>query len=324
VTVTTNARGAVRRLGRLITWPWRRAVRVVDRWRHSVYGFRRPAWWPEHLSAAWGPDHPHDNRSVVIFVGADRFEFLPAVSDGYRGHAYHGTLRPSASDIAACLARSHLPADAARVLAVISTFEGGFDAIQTYDRGKFAWGFIQFTATGGLPRLLHNLKASVPDVFAEYFGAAGIDVDSGQIVIRVKGRTLRGRHAHNRLHDDPTLWRRFLVASRVDPVQDAQVRTAYENYYARPLEQLVTVGGRRVPLGGLFASNEHARAVVCDRAVNRGAGYALRLFRQAVIRAAAKGAGDTPAILAEVRALEKRDQWRLEALVREIPEPPRS
>jgi hypothetical protein len=207
---------------------------------------------------------------------------------------------------------------------VISSFEGGFDAIQTWDRGKFAWGFIQFTATGGLPRLLHNLKASAPAVFAEYFGAGGIDVDSGQMVIRVKGRTLRGRRAHNRLHDDPSLWRRFLVASRLEPVQDTQVRTAYENYYARPLEQLVAVGGRRVPLGELFASNEHARAVLCDRAVNRGAGYALRLFRQAAARAGATGGGDTPAILAEVRTLEKRDGWRLEALSREIPEPPPS
>lgn len=311
-----------RTFGRLITWPWRRARREVDRWRQQIYGLREPRWWPERLSGWLGPRHPHDNRSVVIFVGADRFEFLPATSDGYRGHTYQGTLQPSAGDIEACLARQGLPTGVARALAVVSSLEGGFDAIQTWDRGKFAWGFIQFTATGGLPRLLLNVKAHAPAAFDECFGTAGVDVEEGQLVIRANGRTLRGWRAHNRLHDDPSFWRHFLVASRLTAVQDMQVRTAYENYYARALEQSVLLGSRRVALADIFAANEYGRTIVFDRAVNRGTGHALKLFRRAVRQSGATDVDDAPAILACVRALQPRDRWRLDAIGREIPGAP--
>jgi hypothetical protein len=306
---------------RLATWPWRRAVREVRRWQQGIYGPPEPSWWPERWKGWLGPSHPHDNRAVAIFVGSERFEFLPAESDGYRGHTYQGTLRPGAADIERSLVRLNRPAEAARTLAVISSFEGGFDAIQTWDRGKFAWGFVQFTATGGLPRLLHNLKARAPAVFDECFTAGGIDVVSGRIVIRANGRTLEGRRAHNRLHDDPTLWRWFLLASRRTPVQDAQVSTAHDTYYAQPLMLRVTLGGQSVSLGELFADSEFGRAVVCDRAVQRGVGHTLRLFRRAVRQSGARSMEDRPSILDCVRALEVRDRWRLDELAREIPPP---
>jgi hypothetical protein len=315
----TSTDDPLSRLSRLVTWPWRRAVLEVNRRGHRVYGWGQPHWWPERLGGWPGPRHPHDNRSVVIFAGTDRFEFLPAVSDGYRGHAHHGTLRPDVTDVEACLVRLNLPTGAARALAVISSFEGGFDAIQTWDRGKFAWGFIQFTATGGLPRLLHNLKMNAPAVFDECFVSGGIDVDPGGITIRVNGRTLRGRRAHNRLHDDPSLWRMFLLASRLGPVQDMQVRTAYDTYYAHPLEQVVALRDGRLTLGALFAENEYGRAIVCDRAVNRGVRYALEILRTAARQSDARGVRDAPAVLARVRALERRDGWRLDALAQAIP-----
>jgi hypothetical protein len=300
-------------------------MRAVTRWqRGQTYGARPPGWWPARWPWWLGPRGPHDGKSVVIFVGGRRCEFVPVNWWGYRGHVYHGTLRPDAADLADRLVRMNLGASAARTLAVISGFEGGFDTIQTYDRAKFGWGFIQFTTTGGLPRLLQNVRTALPAVFEECFAARGIAVEREQITIRANGRTLKGVAAHNRLHDDPSLWTCFLRASHLPEVQDVQVRTAYESYYAHILAQTVPLGTREVALGALFAGNEYGRAVACDRAVNRGVGHAIRAFRIAAKRSGARGVEDAPAILQCLRALEAGDGWRLDALEAEILGPGRT
>lgn len=306
----------VKAIARAVLFPWRRAASTLDRWkRGQIYGWRQPRWWPERFAAAWpGPRSPHDNKSVAVFAGARRYEFAPAALGRYRGHVYHGVLRPDAADVGARLARMQLPPDAARPLAIVSSFEGGFDAIQTYDRGKFSWGFIQFALTGGLPRLLDDLKRLAPAIFAEHFVAAGLDVGTGGIVVRRNGRTLTGRRAHDRLHDDPSCWLPFIHASRVSQVQDIQVANAYTYYYAHPLETLVTIGSTTITLGALFADSEHGRTAVCDRAVNRGVGHTTVLFRTAVARSRARHAGDAALVLDCVRVLEAADGARLDAI----------
>jgi hypothetical protein len=255
---------------------------------------------------------------VVIFVGPDRYEFVPAVLGRCTGHVYAGRLRPDAADVASRLARHALPHRAARTLAVVSAFEGGFDSIQTYDRGKFSWGFIQFTATGGLPRLLFEIKTLAPDLFRDYFDSAGVGIEGGSLTLRVDGRTLRGRRAHDRLHDDPSLWTPFLRASRDTLVQDIQVRTAYHAYYAQPLGITVGLPSGDITLGELFADDEYARAVVCDRAVNRGVGHTTLLFRQAARHVRARSQADAPPILARVRAMEAADAARLAGLEQKL------
>ncbi len=310
----------VKAIARTAISPWRRVISMQDRWtRGQIYGWRQPRWWPDRLAAAWpGPRSPHDDKSVVVFAGAQRYEFAPAALGRYRGHVHHGTLRPDAADVGARLARMQLPTGAARTLAIVSSFEGGFDAIQTYDRGKFSWGFIQFALTGGLPRLLDDLKRLAPEIFAEHFVAAGLDVGPGGIVVQRNGRTLTGRRAHDRLHDDPSCWLPFINASRVSQVQDIQVANAYAYYYAHPLKTTVTIGSDEVTLGALFADSEHGRTVVCDRAVNRGVGHTTVLFRTAVARSRARHAGDAALVLDCVRALEATDGVRLDAIASEL------
>lgn len=308
-------RSAVRLLARAANWPWSRARLTLGRWRRGhFYGIRQPRWWPAALGGWPGPRSPHENKRVVIFVGADRYEFAPAAWRGYSGHVYHGTHRPDAHDLERRLSRLNLPIGAARTLAVISGFEGGFDSIQTYDRGKFAWGFIQFTATGGLPRLLLVLKTIAADVFEEYFIAGGIDIEAGGITLRVNGRTVRRRRALDLLHDDPSFWTPFLRASRLSQVQDLQVKTAYDCYYASPLGIVVTLESGDISLGTLFADDEYARAVVCDRAVNLGVGHTTILFKQAARLTKARTIADAPAILECVRAMEAVDAERLNNL----------
>ena len=287
----------------------------LNRWRRrDIYGVARPPWWPPTRPWPLGPQGEHDGRRVTIAFLGERHEFEPASLGRFRGHVYRGRLRPDPALLAARLARLGLPTADARIFAVVSSLEGGFDTIQTYDRAKFSWGFIQYAATGGLPRLLHELKCRVPDCFGAHFGAVGIDVKEGEIAVSVNGRTLRGFAARNRLHDAPALWKAFLSASKDESVQDMQICVAHERYYRPMLEQRFSLGGRTYQLGDLFAGSELGRAVLFDRAVHRGPGYATLLIQRAARQCDNRAVADGGAILAAACALEPRYEYRWKTL----------
>jgi hypothetical protein len=302
-------------VGHALTFPWRYTRRQIARWqRGQIYGASQPAWWPARLVEWPGMRSPHAGKSVVIFEGGRRYEFAPAVWGPYRGHVYHGTFRPDAADIAGRLIRLGLPAAAAPILAIVSGFEGGYDSIQTFDRGKFSWGFIQFTANGGLPRLLNEIKRDVPEVFEQCFAVDGVDARDGALILRENGRDIRGRRVADRLHDEPRLWMAFVRASQREEVRDAQVRAAYDSYYAHPLTVTVVLGGHEVALGDLYAGDPFGRAFICDRAVNHGIGHLRLLLRKSIRYARATSVADAGAILAAARAFEAEDGDRIAAL----------
>jgi hypothetical protein len=298
---------------------WRTSVRSAARaarrrWRRrDMYGVARPPWWPPTRHWPFGPQGEHDGRRITIAFMGERHEFEPASLGRFRGHVYRGRLRPDAGALAARLARLGLPPADARIFAVVSSLEGGFDTIQTYDRAKFSWGFIQYAAIGGLPGLLHELKRTAPDRFQAHFGAAGLDIEEAGIAVRVNGHTRRGFAALNRLHDEPALWKAFLSASKDEVVQDMQVRIAHERYYRPMLERSVRVGRSAYRLGDLFAGSELGRAALFDRAVHRGHAYAASLMERAARQCGERAAADGAAILAAACALEDRyaHRWRV-------------
>jgi hypothetical protein len=243
-----------------------------------------------------------------------RFAFLPAAYGRYRGHVYRGEPAPDAADLVRRLERLDLPTAAARPLAAVSSFEGGFDSIQTCDHARFCWGFIQFAAFGGLPRLLHGIKTVEPALFERYFHAVGLDVDRGWIVIRRGGGTVRGTVAANLLHDEPRLWRAFLLAAQEPAVRDLQVKAAHDHYYAAILAQALALPFGTVVLGELFAGDEYGRAVLLDRAVQRGLGSTLGLLAAAARRAELRATDDPRRLLAAASALEPGNQGRWQGL----------
>jgi len=202
----------------------------------------------------------------------------------------------------------------AAILAAVSSFEGGYDASQTFDRGRFSWGFIQFTATGGLRRLLEAIRLQWPATFDTCFTQAGIDVRDGRLVIAWNGRTYTGRHAVDQLHDQPSLWMAFLRASQREDVRDAQVLAAYQAYYAHPLTLTVRLGAHEIALGDLYANDLVARGFICDRAVHRGVGHLRLLFNKAVRHARAASTADAEAILRSAWAFELADAARITRL----------
>jgi hypothetical protein len=253
---------------------------------------------------------------VVITVAGRHFEFEPASLGRYRGHLYRGELRPDAADLAERLRRLGLPVAAARALAVVSSLEGGFDTIQTYDRSRFSWGFIQFAAIGGLPRLLEDIRIAEPALFERYFVAAGLDVERGRIRARHRGAQARGTAAVNHLHDDPRLWRCFLLAAHEQPIRDCQVKAAHDHYYERILEQPVALPFGTVSLGELFATDECGRALLFDRAVQRGVASTVALVRKASRRVRPRSVGDAPRLLQAALALEPQRCARWETVRR--------
>ena len=298
-----------------LTFPWRYAWRALARWQRGAHeDVTHPAWWPSWLGERRGIASPHEGKSVVIFDSGQRFEFTPAAWGSYRGHVYHGINRPDAPDILRRLARLGLPTDSAAILAAVSSFEGGYDAIQTFDRGKFSWGFIQFAATGGLPRLLDAMKRQWPATFHTCFTRAGIDVRDGRLVIASNGRTYTGRHAADQLHDQPLLWMAFLRSSHREDVKDAQVMAAYQAYYAHPLTLTVRLGAHEIALGDLYANDLVARGFICDRAVHHGVGHLRLLFTKAVRHVRASSTADADAILRTAWTFELVDDARITRL----------
>jgi hypothetical protein len=218
------------------------------------------------------------------------------------------------ADLAQRLKRLDLPTTAARPLAAVSSFEGGFDSIQTCDHTRFCWGFIQFSVFGGLSRLLQDIKTVEPALFERYFRAAGVDVDRGWILTHGPGGILRGTAAANQLHDEPRLWRAFVLAAQEPAIRDRQVKAAHDHYYAGILERALVLPFGPVVLGELFAGDEYGRAALLDRAVQRGLGSTLALLADAARRADLRSTDPPRRLLEAASALEPNNRRRWQAL----------
>src|SRR5439155_23408365 len=78
-----------------------------------------------------------------------------------------------------------LSPDAIAALRFISRHEGGFDAINTWDRARFSWGFIQFAGGYGFPPALMHFKERSPELFQKLLADYGVDLvrdDAGKPV----------------------------------------------------------------------------------------------------------------------------------------------
>lgn len=300
---------------RLLARPVRRAFRLIeDLQRGRWHGPSRPRWWPRGRTWPLGPNHTHDGRQVTIFVGGQRYEFAPVTYGRRRGHMYVGRLRPTAAYLAERLAALALDPAEAPLLAAVSSLEGGFDSLQTYAQGRFAWGFLQFTGNGGLPALMQRLRLLEPDRFDRYFSAAGIGVAPGMLVIESGGRRLRGWRALNHLHDQPALWKQFLIASQDPAVRDVQVHAAYHHYLLRSRDAAIELGGRPYRLGDVLAGHPLGHAVLLDRAVEGGLTHVVRLFQRAARQVGAQSPAHAGQILAAARKLQAHNHVRWDAL----------
>lgn len=203
------------------------------------------------------PKRPRDqaNRSrVVMFTGTESASTEPDTTFDAAGKA------------------AGLSPEAIEALRFISRHEGGFDAINTWDRARFSWGFIQFAGGYGFPPALLNFKERSPELFAKLLADYGVDLvrnDKDEpIPVYVdpeSGKQLRGDAAEQAYGDDPLVIALFIRAGRVTEVKQRQVEAAIRGYALPALEETAD----NIRLSEILRSPQ-GQAMLIDRKVQEG------------------------------------------------------
>lgn len=163
------------------------------------------------------------------------------------------------------------------VTCAVSSLEGGFDAVNTYDTGFISIGFIQFACLskgqGSLGQALLSMKFEHPEAFARDFRAFGLDVsDSGALVcydIETDTETI-GSDAARIIILRPALSLVFQRAGLAREFRIAQLRTAKALYYpSEPVQFVLQNQPVTVTPAELFSS-QAGFATLMDRKVHTG------------------------------------------------------
>ena len=197
------------------------------------------------------------------------------------------------------LEKSGLSESHKKILKTISTAEGGFTSINTWDKAVLTWGMVQWTGgdKSDLTAALTIIKEVAPDAFKKRFQKYGIDVENNKLVIvSGEGTISQGKEAAKAVGESPTL---TAVMSRagLDPdIQIAELKAASKLEIDNPLNKKlqieipkepepkvektgkVTAKGKKrkaaktfvaVRLGDIFTS-EYGVGVLADQVVHGG------------------------------------------------------
>lgn len=249
---------------------------------------------------------PHPANGQMVQVSFSNFP-RSAYTRYYQGVSYVGHSKP---DIPLeVFYRLGLNRPLAEALKHVSKHEGNFDAINSYDKAIFSWGFIQFAGNGGgFAPLIASIKHKAPKVFAEYFQRFGIDVEyenyRGQlrqaklVVVNPYDRggkyIVKGTEAEQVLRADKQLYGVFIRAGYHLPTITLQIDSAIQGYVRPALAiRLNLVAGylslNNVPLTDYIRS-PMGLALIIDTTVNRWINKTRQVFRQAIEKVAiAKG-----------------------------------
>lgn len=176
--------------------------------------------------------------------------------------------------------------ETARALQYVSTHEGKYDAINSYDKGIFSYGFIQFVGAaaqgGSLNRVLASMKANAPTAFSRVFQSVGIDVSGNAVtVVNDKGAVLQGDPAWLYIQQTVSLYGAFVQAGFEPSLVLEQLRMANVLYVQPALAaklELNIVGTRMtVTLQDIFTS-EAFRTIAIAVGINQGIGGMSRNF----------------------------------------------
>jgi len=183
----------------------------------------------------------------------------------------------------------------AQALQYVSTHEGAFDAINSYDKAIFSYGFIQFTGAaavgGSLNQVLASMKANASRSFQRVFQRVGIDVEGSGKMVTVTvlddfGTRQRGDQAWLYIQTHPQLCGAFVQAGFDADLVREQLRMANALYVQPALNFKldVTLGGIRIQIPRLsdIINSEAALTLVIALAVNQGVGGMSRTFAAAI------------------------------------------
>ena len=173
-----------------------------------------------------------------------------------------------------------LNAETARALQYVSTHEGKFDAINSYDKAIFSYGFIQFVGAaaqgGSLNRVMASMKSNAPGAFSQVFQNVGIDVSGNTTTVADdNGNTLQGDQAWLYIQQTLPLYGAFVQAGFEPSLVLEQLRMA-NTLYVQPtltakLDLNIAGSPMSVILQDIFTS-EAFRTIAIAVGINQGIG----------------------------------------------------
>lgn len=201
----------------------------------------------------------------------------------------------------------------ARALQYVSMHEGSFDAINSYDKAIFSYGFIQFTGAlavgASLNRVLQSMEANAPTAFQNIFRRVGIDTEGvGKnavvTVLDENGNKRSGDDAWLYIQRNLPLYGAFVQAGFEPSLVREQLRMANDLYVQPALNFKldVTIGGIRLTVPRLsdILTSEAAMTIVIALAINQGNGGMSRIVADAVSRVATQQRLNTLPLLQQI------------------------
>ncbi len=174
----------------------------------------------------------------------------------------------------------------AAALEYVSSHEGKYDAINSYDSGIFSFGSVQFVGAtehgGSLNRVLAGMKANAPARFAQVFQQVGIDSAGGvTTVLDETGRLLLGDEAWLYIQKTVPLYGAFIRAG-FDPDLVLEQLRAANDLYVQPALNFrlnLTINGIKITVPRLrdILSSEGLLTALIAIAINRGTGSMGRM-----------------------------------------------
>ncbi len=240
----------------------------------------------------------------IIRVNATNFSFphpttgamvnTPNFRPVNAGIAYGGGNSPANLDLGSYM-KAGLSNAQAMMLKEVSKHEGCFDAINTWDKAIFSFGFIQLAGgvTGSrLPAFLLNVKTKEPNLFNELFRKFGVDVNGNSIsVIDDNGNNQTDNNAYLALQRSKQLCGIWVRAGYNQRVAELQIESAAQYYLVPALTKIrinLTVGGTIVPSVPLtdIIRSVAGQASLIDITVNQWINTTGTYFKYAIERVA--------------------------------------
>ena len=195
-------------------------------------------------------------------------------------------------------AEASISASTKKIIKLVSSFEGKFSSVNTWDIADVTWGFIQWTTgkdgKGSLIDTLLACKGYAPKAFDASLRRYGIDVtkSDGIVLTEPDGTVLKGKEAARAIQVSPVLTALLSAAGEDADFKVAQLRHANDKVGKEVLRSTVTVKGNKIKLGDILTS-ELAVGGAFNRAVHAGAGAVRKLLGGALQTWAEKKKIDT-------------------------------
>ena len=242
---------------------------------------------PQLYKITYGDD------ALVSFIDQapvpDRFPFFRSNDGVISGGTPLKTM--SDEDAAELCKQADIDTSTWHVMLAVSSLEGGFDSINTYDTGYISCGFIQFTTgasgAGSLAKVLLREKQDDPAAFGRDFRRFGIEVTSNGVLDVFDPKSdeeLAGADAVQAVIKDKRLTGVLVHAGRTSTAfRVAQLRVAKDRYYAGDDVITLRLNGTKaqVRVGDVIRS-EAGLATVMDRKVNTGSDGPLASVMQRI------------------------------------------